>query len=95
MLGIEPRDDTRNGVILWVKPIVRPGDTADVRQYKIAHPQFPQQSTSDQWYDESQFESYRKLGYDSIREYFPPAIHGFPEPGDYQRLGEFFNRSAI
>ena len=26
-------------------------------------PSFPQQSTLDQWFDEAQFESYRKLGY--------------------------------
>ena len=35
----------------------------DVHQYRRAHPDFPQQSTADQAYDEAQFESYRALGF--------------------------------
>jgi len=35
--------------------------------------EFPQQTTADQWYDESQFESYRKLGELSGRAAFCPA----------------------
>jgi hypothetical protein len=31
-------------------------------------PDFPNQSTGDQFFDESQFESYRKLGYHSIEK---------------------------
>lgn len=34
----------------------------DVYGYAAAKPDFPHQSTADQWFDESQFESYRKLG---------------------------------
>jgi hypothetical protein len=47
-----------------------------VRQYQRANHDFPQQSTADQWYDESQFESYRRLGYESALEAMtdvPPA----------------------
>src|SRR5207244_7789476 len=71
MLGIDPTPDSRRGVILWIKPVVRQHDPADVRQYQLAFPDFPQQSTADQWYDEGQFESYRRLGYDSACEAFP------------------------
>ncbi len=56
----------RTGVIVWVKPTVTTDDAADVRQYKLQNPAFPQQTTLDQWYDEAQFESYRKLAYDSV-----------------------------
>jgi hypothetical protein len=52
----------RMGTIYWIKPVVRPGDTVDVRQYKLQNAAFPQQTTADQWYDEGQFESYRQLG---------------------------------
>lgn len=52
---------------LW---LVKPGLSAaicatapDLRNYALANPEFPQQSTADQWFDEAQFESYRKLGY--------------------------------
>jgi len=36
-------------------------------QYKLAHPDFPHDTTADQFYGEDQFESYRSLGYDIAR----------------------------
>jgi len=36
--------------------------TADVRQYAIENKFFPQQPTTNQWFGEAQFESYRRLG---------------------------------
>lgn len=52
------------GHILYIKPVVR-GDenAADVIAYQRANPTFPAQSTANQWFDESQFESYRRLGH--------------------------------
>jgi hypothetical protein len=35
-----------------------------VRSYAFAHREFPHESTIDQWYSESQFESYRALGFE-------------------------------
>jgi Patatin-like phospholipase len=64
MLGMNPATE-HDGVIIWVKPTVTASSAADVRQYRRAHSDFPQQSTAEQWYDESQFESYRRLGYES------------------------------
>ncbi|HYN82316.1 MAG TPA: hypothetical protein VES88_12500 [Gemmatimonadaceae bacterium] len=91
LLGIEPTAESKRGVILWIKPVVRPGDSADVRQYKLECPEFPQQSTADQWYDESQFESYRRLGYDSAREAFsPPRTGEVIRPGDFEHIGDLF-----
>ncbi len=52
----------RQGIVIWVKPSLRSGDPADVRQYGLENAEFPQQSTGDQWFGESQFESYRRLG---------------------------------
>jgi hypothetical protein len=34
-----------------------------VMQYSLRIPLFPHESTADQWFGESQFESYRALGY--------------------------------
>lgn len=61
-LGLPP--ERREGKILWIKPSLwkQPSIPADVRQYAATNPRFPQQSTADQWFDEAQFESYRKLG---------------------------------
>ena len=66
------------GRIVWIKPTVLPTDSGDVRQYRLENKEFPQQSTSDQWYDESQFESYRKLGELSGRAAFCPATLAEP-----------------
>ena len=32
-------------------------------QYQATYPDFPQQSTTDQFFDDAQWESYRKLGF--------------------------------
>jgi len=50
------------GRLLYVKPALRGDEPRDVLQYASANPEFPHQSTVDQFFDESQFESYRKLG---------------------------------
>jgi hypothetical protein len=48
--------------ILFVKPVVTGAEPLDVRQYQQDSPTFPQESTIDQFFDEAQWESYRKLG---------------------------------
>ncbi|MEW6126637.1 MAG: hypothetical protein AB1757_06320 [Acidobacteriota bacterium] len=50
------------GVIIVIKPSLVEKESVDLRQYMRQNKDFPQQSTSDLWYDEAQFESYRKLG---------------------------------
>jgi hypothetical protein len=54
------------GTIVWIKPTLIGGESADVTQYGLQNPAFPQQTTADQWFDESQFESYRQLGEHSV-----------------------------
>lgn len=49
-------------VLLYVKASLVGGEPIDVRSYAQLHPDFPQQSTADQFYDEQQWESYRRLG---------------------------------
>jgi len=79
-LGWINRDSvkSRTGWILWVKPSLMADDGADVRQYGFAHSDFPQQSTAEQWFDEAQFESYRRLGEETGREIFK-GIEVFPQ----------------
>ena len=50
------------GELLYVKPADLPDVPMDVRAYRNAHDTFPHQPTIDQFFSESQFESYRKLG---------------------------------
>jgi hypothetical protein len=48
--------------ILVLKPSLLVDLPLDVRNYAMNHPAFPNESTADQFFDEAQFESYRKLG---------------------------------
>ena len=57
-----------DGLLLYVKPMLLGTEPPDVRSYAAGHPDFPHQSTSDQWFDESQTESYRRLGLQTIRD---------------------------
>jgi hypothetical protein len=59
--------DDRKGVIVWLKPSLVNDDPAEVRQYALENNAFPQQTTADQWFDEAQFESYRRLGAECAR----------------------------
>ena len=45
-----------------MKPAVLRSEAIDVQNYAAPHPDFPNQTTADQFFNESQFESYRKLG---------------------------------
>jgi hypothetical protein len=55
--------DAPEGTLIYLKPRLTGAEPADLQNYKLTHPGFPHQSTRDQWFDESQFESYRKLGH--------------------------------
>ena len=50
------------GYILFLKPSLTGDEPTDILQYQKAQPDFPQESTMDQYFDEAQWESYRKLG---------------------------------
>lgn len=52
-----------SGTILYVKPSLLGSECAELLNYRKTNQAFPHQSTADQWFDETQFESYRALGY--------------------------------
>ncbi len=51
-----------SGVLVYVKSSLPAALPADIENYRRTNPGFPHQSTGDQWFDESQFEAYRRLG---------------------------------
>ncbi|MBI3433089.1 MAG: hypothetical protein HY018_12865 [Hydrogenophilales bacterium] len=55
--------DAPPATLVYIKPRLTGTEPADLLNYKCTHPGFPHESTADQWFDESQFESYRKLGH--------------------------------
>ncbi len=50
------------GRLIYLKPCAPPDMPMDVRSYFNAHPNFPHDSTAEQFFTESEFESYRQLG---------------------------------
>ena len=61
--------DGQSGRILYIKPSFFGRDLPlDVVSYAAASASFPHESTGDQFFSESQFESYRKLGFTLARE---------------------------
>ena len=58
--------------LLLVKPGLMGDEATDVLQYQRTHPLFPHEPTSDQYFDEAQWESYRKLGEHIGTELFTP-----------------------
>jgi hypothetical protein len=79
-------EDERTGTLILVKPNRATGSSADILQYGFDNDAFPQQSTSDQWFDEQQFESYRRLGCISGDSLFDDGAVG--------EVGEFFGRKV-
>jgi hypothetical protein len=56
-----PEDD--DGMLVIIKATMIENLPADVLGYKSAHEDFPNESTTDQFFDEIQLEAYRELGY--------------------------------
>ncbi len=52
----------RNGTLILLKPAIATADPFDVRGYPQTNPQFPHDTTFNQWFDEAHFENYRTLG---------------------------------
>nr|WP_307728025.1 patatin-like phospholipase family protein [Massilia terrae] len=70
-----------DGTLLYIKPAIVGNENADVLNYRKAHPDYPHQSTADQWFDEAQFESYRALGYHIAKEALSRAAEVSKVPG--------------
>ncbi len=73
----------QNGTLLYIKPTLTGDEPADVINYRIQHPSFPNDTTANQWFTESQFESYRRLGLHTMRSILsalPPEPSGLSIP---------------
>ena len=76
-----------DGTLLYIKPTLCGLEPADVAHYAASHPEFPHEPTSDQWFSESQMESYRALGFHAVTTICRSATK-------YQTFAEFFSNLA-
>lgn len=74
--GIPPgkTEDDVDGYLIYIKPSFTGDEPSDVIDYRTSYPDFPHQTTIDQFFSESQFESYRALGYHAIQKVFLDSV---------------------
>lgn len=88
--GVEVHD----GKIIYIKPAFYGNEPRDIYRYAMTHETFPQQSTGDQWFDESQFESYRKLGSHIVDTICNRGATDNPFGSGDEGLDEFFTQAT-
>lgn len=87
----ERRDSARaraTGYLLYLKATLTGNEPLDIKHYHAEHKSFPHESTGDQWYSESQFESYRALGYSVMNNALAAAMQD--EERERNRRNAFF-----
>jgi hypothetical protein len=70
----ETDSDLYTGVIVYIKSSLVGDEPPDLLTYQLKHAVFPQDSTADQWFQETQFEAYRRLGHHVAMATFPSAL---------------------
>lgn len=79
------------GLLLYIKLSVTGNEAELIKRYSLLHPDFPHQSTLDQFFDEEQFEAYRQLGAHVMESLFSKPLVGDIEPST---LREWFRGLA-
>ena len=59
--------DVEDGTLIYIKPALYGTEPPDVLNYAHTSPDFPHEATANQFFTETQFESYRRLGYHIVR----------------------------
>jgi hypothetical protein len=68
IISYDPRGDRKdNAILVYLKPALTGDEPCDITQYRTRNADFPHESTGDQFYDEAQWESYRRLGEHAAR----------------------------
>ena len=62
-LGKTHYNKQQTGLLLYIKSSMTGNERDYIQDYRAQNPTFPHQTTSDQFFDEAQFEAYRALGY--------------------------------
>ena len=79
------------GVLIYLKASMSGHEDTAIRQYMDSHPEFPHESTSDQFYGEDQFDSYRRLG----REVAGSAFKSFNGETDFNVIANAIEKNIL
>jgi hypothetical protein len=85
-----------DGVLVYIKASLCSKLSEDVKHYACSHPSFPHEPTFDQFFGESQFESYRRLGVHVVEHILRPIVPGWfpPEEVSLDRFVELARAHA-
>ena len=89
MVGLITYADGTEGTLIYLKTTLLKDVSFKVKGYAAQDPDFPNQSTADQFFDEVQFEAYRELGFsiaDGMLDASAPA--GTPGAAPQTNLGD-------
>ncbi|MBZ5525441.1 MAG: hypothetical protein LAP21_24720, partial [Acidobacteriia bacterium] len=84
----------QHGWLLYIKSSITGNEPADVEEYRREHAEFPQQSTGDQFFSESQFESYRRLGLHVAHTTLDHHVPNLTLADAFQRLAQQWELAA-
>ena len=76
------------GEFVYIKPVFYGGEPHDIYNYAMTNEAFPHESTGDQWFSESQFESYRALGSFAVTQ-----ICDEKKPAEVNTVAEFIKQA--
>ena len=79
------------GILIYLKPSLTGDEPPDISQYKTRNSAFPHEGTGDQFYDEAQWESYRRLGVHTVNKVFDFVEH-IPA-NEQERVQKVFNEA--
>jgi hypothetical protein len=82
-----PESGNKPGFLLYIKPCYHGVEGVGVRAYAVANPTFPHEPTGDQFFSESQLESYRSLGYEIVDDLLHSAFTGPVRPTHWNMDG--------
>jgi hypothetical protein len=71
----------KDGLLIYLKPAIYGKEPVDVYNYAQGFKDFPHETTANQFFTESQFESYRKLGWYIANRLFSPGGASPPPTG--------------
>jgi len=85
-----PEAPTNPGIVVYLKASLTGDEPGDILNYKKEDSAFPYDSTMNQWFTESQFESYRRLGHHAAMATFQPGRPISLECGKSEERSEYF-----
>jgi hypothetical protein len=86
--------DAQDGVLVYIKASLNSNEPPDVANYAATNVDFPHQTTGDQFFDEAQFESYRRLGSHIVEEICGPGRVAFSVTDLVRQVREHYLKPA-